>query len=145
MKKGCLYILFGFLLLSFGCNKALMNSKREIDVITDSLNTSWDAMIISDDQKIEDIKSLIEEIARTKEANMEELKEVQKLSKVLRSKRYNEHSMDESSKIDAYDMATDSLIHRTFALAKEIPGIENDPAAETLKEKIMDADNNVLI
>jgi hypothetical protein len=145
MKKGCLYLFLISILFSFGCNKGLMNSKREIDAITDSLNFSWDAMIISDDQKIEDLKSLLEEMGTVKDIDITELKELQKLSKLIRSKRFNEHSMDDSQKIDSYDASTDSLIHRTFALLKTTPSLDTDPKAEALKEKITDADNNVII
>jgi hypothetical protein len=122
-----------------------VNSKREIDVITDSLNYNWDAMIISDDQKIEDIKSLVEELSKSKTTDNSELKELQKLSKLIRSKRFNEHSMDDSKKIDDYDAATDSLIHRSLALLKNTPGIDTDPKVEELRDKITDADNNVII
>jgi hypothetical protein len=145
MKKGCLYLFSIAIIFSYGCNKGLVNSKREIDVITDSLNYNWDAMIISDDQKIEDIKSLVEELSKSKTTDNSELKELQKLSKLIRSKRFNEHSMDDSKKIDDYDAATDSLIHRSLALLKNTPGIDTDPKVEELRDKITDADNNVII
>ncbi|HXA00522.1 MAG TPA: hypothetical protein VNW99_00960 [Cytophagaceae bacterium] len=145
MKKGCLYSFIALLILSFGCNKALIKSKREIDTITDSLNTSWDAMIISDDQKIEDIKTLVEEISKAKIPDNGELRELQKLSKKIRSRRFNEHTMEDSGKIDAYDMATDSLIMHTFTLLKNNPGIDTLPKTLHLKDQVMDADNNVII
>ena len=145
MKTGYLYLLIISVILSFGCNKALVNSKREIDLITDSLHTSWDAMIISDDQKIEDIKTLIEEISKTKNADNSELRELQQLSKAIRSKRFNEHTMEDSRKIDTYDMATDSLITYTFSLLKNIPSIDTVQKTIHLKDLIIDADNNIII
>jgi hypothetical protein len=145
MAKGYLYLFIFLFILSFGCNKALVKSKKEIDLITDSLNTTWDAMVISDDQKIEDIKSLLEEISQKKGSDNNELKELQKLVKVIRSKRFNEHTMEDQGKIDAYDMATDSLITQTFALLKNTPATDTIPAIENLKDRIMGADNNVII
>jgi hypothetical protein len=145
MKKGYLYLCITLFIFSFGCNKALLNSKKEIDTITDSLNYSWDAMIISDDQKIEDIKTLVEDISKTKNPDNSEIRELQKLSKVIRSKRFNEHSMDDSRKIDAYDMATDSLIMHTLHLLKNTPAIDTLAKTEHLKNLIMDADNNIII
>jgi hypothetical protein len=145
MNKGYWYLFILLFIFSFGCNKALMNSKREINLITDSLNYSWDAMIVSDDQKIEDIKSILDDASKLESRENIQIRELQKLSKAIRSKRFNEHTMEDSKKIDAYDMATDSLITQTLSLLNNIPALDTLPKTKFLKEQIINDDNNVII
>lgn len=119
--------------------------KQEIDLINDSLNASWNNMTNSDDQKIKDIKRLLDEVSYTGKYNVLLLDSLVALQKQLSIKRYDAVTMNDSQKIDAYDQATDSLLKATFRLVNTTPEIENHPIAKTLIEDIMAADNNLVL
>jgi predicted nucleic acid-binding Zn-ribbon protein len=118
--------------------------KMEIDQLNDSISKVWALMIKSDDQKIADIKRLLQEISYTDKPSVIELMKLQKLQEQLASKRYDQETMAESKKIDDYDMATDSLIKRTLQLTASTAGIESHPLAQELADDIMEADTDVV-
>jgi hypothetical protein len=119
--------------------------KQEIDLINDSLNSSWNNMSASDDQKLKDIKRLLDEVSYTGKYNVLLYDSLVSLHKQLLAKRYDAATMSDSQKIDAYDQATDSLLKATFRLVNTTPEIENHPIAKTLIEDIMFADNNLVL
>ncbi|HEX8548441.1 MAG TPA: LemA family protein [Cytophagaceae bacterium] len=153
MKK-LYYLIIAVLFLAASCerkNKAVVSNKKvekvkqELDLLTDSLNGSWKTMIASDDDKIAAVKRLLEEISYTKKYDVLSLDSLKSLQEKLPSKRYTQENVIESQKIDAYDLATDSLLKRTFRLVNSTPDIENHPLAKTLAEDIIEADNKVVV
>jgi hypothetical protein len=118
--------------------------KMEIDQLNDSISQVWALMIKSDDQKIADVKRLLQEISYTDKPSVIELMKLQKLQEQLTSKRYTQETMAESKRIDDYDMATDSLIKRTLQLTANTAGIESHPLAQELADDIMEADTDVV-
>jgi hypothetical protein len=118
--------------------------RMELGQLNDSINKVWSIMMQSDDQKIADVKRLLQEISYTDKPNTGELATVQKLQEQLAGKRYDQQTMSDSKKIDAFDMATDSLIKRTMLLSASTTGLEAHPLAKELVNDIMEADNNVV-
>jgi hypothetical protein len=156
MKNFNIFFLLSILCFSFSCERKDTGSsnqpappkkekvKMEVDQLSDSLNKVWTLMIKSDDQKIADIKRLLQEISYTDKPSVLDLMQLQKMQEQLAGKRYNQETMAESKKIDDYDMATDSLIKRTMMLTSSTPGIENHPLAKELVDDIMESDNDVV-
>src|SRR4051812_8608591 len=70
--------------------------KIEVDQLTDSINKVWNIMIQSDDQKIADIKRLLQEVSYTDKPSTLELMRLQKMQEQLASKRYNQQTMADS-------------------------------------------------
>ena len=148
------YLMVAMIFFAASCekkNKAVVSEKkvdrvkRELDLLTDSLNASWNTMIKSDDEKIADVKRLLEEISYTKKYDVLALDSLKTLHEKLITKRYTQESVVESEKIDAYDLATDSLLKRTFKLVNNTPNIENHPLAKSLAEDIIEEDNRVVV
>jgi hypothetical protein len=151
-------ILFCFaclLLLAFSCEKkenkgeeALTKSdkiKSEIDLLRDSMQHSWQLMTISDEQKLKDIKRLLDEVSYTSKYNVVLHDSLLNFYQQLLLKRYNDVTMQYPDKIDAYDRATDSLLKATFRHVASTPEIERHPLAQTLIDDIMEADNNLVV
>jgi hypothetical protein len=155
MKYLNIFILLSTICFAFSCErketensnqppKKIEKVKMEVDQISDSLNKVWGIMMKSDDQKIADIKRLLQEISYTDKPSTIELMQLQKMQEDLTSKRYSQESMAESKKIDEYDMATDSLIRRTMILTSTTAGIESHPLAKELADDIMEADQDIV-
>jgi len=126
-------------------SKDTQKTALEYQSLQDSVNVSWQNMIKSDDQKISDIKRLLDEVSYTKKYNLFLHDSLLQLHKTLSLKRYTQRSMSESKLIDAYDNATDSIVKGVFRLVKTTPSIAQYPMAVNLMEEIIAADNNVVI
>lgn len=117
--------------------------KKRIDVVRDSMNTSWNKMIASDDQKIQDLKRLLQEITYTKAYDPGKVEKLSILADSVKSVRYTQDSMT-SSQIDQYDAATEKLIKQTFLLVENTPEMASHTITETLKNDIMKAESEVV-
>lgn len=117
--------------------------KKEIGALEDSVKTAWKVMIESDDNKISDMKRLLQEFEVVKNHNATLRSSLVSQQMTLASKRYNEQTMQASDKIDAYDQATDSLMRGLSELIETTPDIENYPLCKELMRDIQLADNEV--
>jgi hypothetical protein len=111
----------------------------------DSVNMSWEKMMASDDNKISDIKRLLDEISYIPKHDLFLLDSLRIMQAKLKGKRYNQQTMQESNRIDLYDMATDSLIKKSYLLAQKTPEIQKYANVMQLIQDINAADNEVVI
>lgn len=118
--------------------------QMEIDQLLDSVNTVWNAMILSDDEKFLSIKRLLEEISYTKKYNVLKQQELLNQLPAIKAKRYTQETLSDSS-ITAYDAATDTLISHVFKLSAATPDLSNHTIAAELIEEINAANGNELI
>lgn len=118
--------------------------KNQADLFAAKADSSWGAMIDSDDKKIADIKRLLLEISYTGNHDAKKLDELQHKAEKLSAIRYKQLSMS-SEEIDKYDLATASLVKETLDFAEETKELESHPIAETLKNDILDKDNEVIM
>src|SRR6478609_8491207 len=102
--KSFTLILCSILLLSLSCERKSDNTnagkeaketskekvKRDMDLITDSLNTSWKNMVGTDDQKLADIKRLLDEISYTSDYDVVLHDSLTKQFAALKASRYDE-------------------------------------------------------
>lgn len=152
MNKYLIYLLIPCFLL--GCAKstktikdeaALVDSlKVEYAMIQDSLDYNWKVMIEEDDQKLADMKRLLDEITFTNSYDKGKVDELYQRIEQTKEMRYNRETMENSDLIDQYDFAINSLITEIVSLAKSHPEYENRPLMETLVNDIRTADENVL-
>lgn len=143
------FFISSIFLYSCAGNKSTGGSKKkriktEATVLSDSLNHCWKIMIESDNAKMADIKRLLDEVSYTQSHNTAELERLRNKQQALINKRYHRETMT-SAQIDAYDMATDSLLRETFALVNETPEMETHSITSDLIEEIQKEDNNVII
>lgn len=113
--------------------------KKEIDVMVDSVNGAWTAMIASDDQKFKDIKRLLDEISYTDNYNVVMHDSLVKQIDAVKSKRFDE-TIDLNT-MDAYDILTDKYILEVLKLKEKTPGIEQHPLADELVNDINKANS----
>ena len=153
--KNIIVIFIGLFFLAASCEKRGGEEnttlskpekvKKEIDLITDSLNRSWNNMSQSDDQKLADVKRLLDEVSYTNNYNLQQHNALVDYHKHVVALKYDPKTMEDSKKIDQYDIATDSLLRATFTLVNSTPDIESHPIAKTLVEDIMKADNDLVL
>ena len=136
----------------FSCQKN-RNANRTMDAdslrnvytaLRDSLDTSWEAMSQTDEAKHGNLKRLLQEVAYAKVYNRPLLDSLQRMHAALPGKRYTPQTMV-SDRIDAYDLATDSLVSALPQLLASVPDIESYPLCAELSQEIQAANEGVLV
>lgn len=84
--------------------------QTQLLTLNDSLQSSWNTMIASDDQKISEIGTLLQGIAKSCKYNKASYDQVLKQQSQLAAKRYVSSDSMTNEQIDRYDSATDSLL-----------------------------------
>ena len=93
-------------------------AKQQLDVLRDSVDVRWTEMIASDNAKITATAQLLNELERSPTANKQQLQQLARVNGRLKALRYQQLTM-QSSQIDRYDMAQDSILHVLRGLATE--------------------------
>jgi hypothetical protein len=114
--------------------------KSNTDVMVDSVNKSWNAIIKQDDDKFASIKRLLDEISYTKKYDMTTQDALMKEIPAIKAQRFNQDNID-SSAVEKYDEATDNYVKKVFALADKTKELESHPIAAELKDDIMNANS----
>lgn len=116
--------------------------RAQFDILRDSADVNWQRMMGSDDQKLTDIRALLQDLKKQPRPAAQ----VQALSEQaahLKPQRYDRQSMVSSALIDRYDAAQDSVLKPVLQLAAPDG---NAPTAQIRDyvERIMQADAAVL-
>ena len=155
MKK-LIPILIITTLFAVGCKKSTKDNNensesteiveytpKDIKILLDSTlklaNFTWDSVIYLDDEKMSNIKRLLDEISYCEGSDEKKLKELNALHNEVKNIRYNQDNIT-SDLIDNYDKYQDQLISETIQLAESTPNIEAHPLAIELIEEITTAD-----
>ena len=116
-----------------------MDIKLLLDSAVTLANSSWDSVTVADDNKMADIKRLLDEISYSDGADDKRLKELYAYFEEVKAMRYTQDNIT-GDLIDGYDAAQDSLISSVNALAESTPNIEAHPLAIELMDDIVKAD-----
>jgi hypothetical protein len=114
--------------------------KTTTDMMVDSVNNSWNAIIKQDDDKFTSIKRLLDEISYCKKYDMTKQDDLVKEIPAIKAQRFNQDNID-SSAVEKYDEATDAYVKKVFALADKTKELESHPIAGELKDDIMNANS----
>ncbi len=158
-----LLIFFGFVLVLSACKKPVEEkepevveeakmSQTQIDSlgfvyvsVKDSLDANWMLMIQDDDEKLADMKLLLQEVSKTrrydKNLHQELTSEIDQLAQI----RYDRKSMKDSHKIDEYDSATSIVTKDVILFAANLPQYNDYPKLEEIISDIQSADNRVIL
>src|SRR5688572_14984434 len=79
--------------------------KTEMDGLLQEMEQTWNEMIASDDQKIENLQTLLARVGRDKNYDKETLTQVISERNNLKTKRYNRQEINNIATVDAYDSA----------------------------------------
>lgn len=158
MKSKIVVLLALMSIVVFSCKESVKEEKKEtkealpqeqlqakITMIGDSVQGAWKFMMDADDQKIMFVKRLLDEISYTKKFDIVAHAKLVEKCKVLKSKRFDENTMSNSTSIDSYDAATDSLLREVKALVMATPNVESYPLCGQLLTDISALDNDVVM
>ena len=84
-------------------------ARAQLDVLRDSIDTRWTQMMASDDAKIVATAQILSELERYPTADKQQLQQLSRANSRLKARRYQQLTM-QSTQIDQYDMAQDSLL-----------------------------------
>jgi len=117
--------------------------RAQFDILRDSADANWQRMMTSDDQKLADMRGLVQDLKQQPGLDAAQLRTVAQAASRLKTQRYDRQSMASSALIDGYDAAQDSVLHTLTPLAA--PG-GNAPSARIRDyvEHIQLADANVV-
>ncbi len=157
MKKSYILILFLAALITACTEQAqketIVEEQKEelsdeslagkLTVTNDSLNTIWQEMIVSDNQKFDDIRRLLLEASYTQSYNPIALEDLQKRTDEVQASRYEQESMT-SEQIDTYDQLSEELLKAVFSFVQQTPDLQHHSITNQLVTSIQDADNEVI-
>jgi len=117
--------------------------RAQFDILRDSADVNWQRMVASDDQKIADLRELLQDLSKYPGANQAQLEGLRAARARLPKQRYDRSTMASSALIDRYDTAQDSVLKIVLPLAA--PG-GNAPSERVRDyvEAIQRADANVV-
>lgn len=93
-------------------------AKQQLAVLRDSVDVRWTEMITSDNAKITATGQILNELERSPTANKQQLQQLARANDQLKTLRYQQLTM-QSSQIDRYDSAQDSILQVLRELATE--------------------------
>ena len=124
-------------------SEEIIYTSENIKVMFDSTvtlaNSTWDSVTIYDDNKMANIKRLLDEISYCDNADDKKLKELYKVFEEVQALRYNQDNIT-NEMIDLYDSAQNVLINESNSLAEITPNIESHPLAIELIDEIIKVD-----
>lgn len=156
VRKGMLKLLpvFAIVVFIYACDggkKASKTSGKQEALLTqylaleDSVQNYWDIMIADDDDKHILMKRLLLEVSYTNNYDKKKFEELNNMINDLKAMRYDQVSMANSAKIDAYDSASFSLSDQIFVYARQHPRFDQFPLMAELIADINGKNNYVLM
>ncbi|WP_400190347.1 hypothetical protein [Hymenobacter sp. B81] len=153
MRKLLLYLPLLLLLAAASCRKTADTpaaldpmspaaARAQLDVLRDTVDVRWRQMRDSDNQKLVATKAVLQELGRLPGANPGQLRQLDNANDRLLGIRYDQQTMSSSERIDAYDLAQDSVLRAVYDLAQ--PQYEKSKDVEALTETIKVADSEVV-
>lgn len=149
--KNIIWFLVALTIATTSCNrkpKAIDPASKEavktqVNILRDSVQDRWSEMVASDDDKIRNTKQLLTALESQPGTDRAQLQGLQSATARLKGRRYNQQTMAESARIDAYDTAQDSLLQIVYRIA--LP-TDRQPAEsiKALTDKIQDADGQLV-
>jgi len=145
--------LFVFLtfLTFFSCHQKISKNDNAIDSLglelkndMSAMGSFWILMINSDDNKISNLKRLVEELKLVDGSSEEDLNGIKAKIESLEASRYSRNSMQNSSSIDFYDSLTNSAISEVRRAINVNPNAVKFQIINQLIAEIQAADDSVL-
>ncbi|KUG08463.1 hypothetical protein [Solirubrum puertoriconensis] len=154
MRKLLIFIPLVMLLAAASCRKTADNptaavvdptspsaARAQLKVLRDTVDSRWKQMMNSDNQKLVATTAVLSELQRLPGANADQAKQLTKANERLLGLRYDQQTMSVSERIDAYDVAQDSVLRAVYDLAQ--PHYDKNQDVQALTETIKVADSEV--
>jgi exonuclease VII large subunit len=119
--------------------------QRDFQSLSDSLELSWQELAAEEEQKLANLRRLLEEISYTPAHtyNQERLDTLQNQLQKVYEMQLDPLTMT-SEEIDRYDSVSSQVQHNIIQFARNHPGIEEYPLMDQLIDRITEADRRVL-
>ena len=91
--------------------------RAQFDILRDSADANWHRMETSDDQKLADMRGLLQDLKQQPRLDAAQVRTLAQATARLKAVRYNRQTMASSALIDQYDAAQDSVLHTLTPLA----------------------------
>jgi hypothetical protein len=117
--------------------------QAQFDILRDSADVSWQRMMGSDDQKLADVRALLQALKKQPRLDAAQVRTLTAQAARLKSLRYDRQSMSSSELIDHYDAAQDSVLKPLLQLAAPNGNAPTEPIRYYV-EHIMKADADIL-
>lgn len=127
---------------SSGKQEALLTKYLALE---DSVQKYWRIMIADDDDKHILMRRLLLEVSYTNNYDKVKWKELNDLIDELKPQRYDQVTMGNSAKIDAYDSASFSLSDQIFVYSRQHPRFDQFPLMAELIDDINGKNNYILM
>lgn len=117
--------------------------RMQFDILRDSADVSWQRMMGSDDQKLAEVRALLQDLKKQPRLDAAQVRALNEQAARLKTQRYNRQSMASSELIDHYDAAQDSVLKPLLRLAAPDDNAPTEPIRDYV-EHIMQADADIL-
>jgi hypothetical protein len=117
--------------------------RAQFDTLRDSADVSWQRMMGSDDQKLADVRGLLQDLKKRPRLDATQVRALTAQATRLQPLRYDRQTMASSALIDRYDAAQDSVLKPLLQLAAP-EGNAPTPQIRDYVEHIMRADADIL-
>lgn len=150
--KNSIWLLLAFVIIASGCNRtpkpidpaSKEAVKVQINILRDTVAARWQEMVASDDAKLRDTQQLLTILETQPDADREQVNYLRRANTRLKILRYNQQTMAESARIDAYDVAQDSVLRMVYNMALPVDKEPTDNV-KTLTTQIQDANAEVVV
>src|SRR5688572_12194024 len=119
--------------------------KSDLLKLQQEMDAAWIEMITSDDQKIDNLQTLLARIGRDKNYDKNTLSELLNTQRKLKKQRYSQKSIASVAAVDSYDSVQVKLMDETNKLVSNSNLAEKDTLAASLVNKIQEEDSRVPI
>ncbi|KAA9327210.1 hypothetical protein F0P96_18420 [Hymenobacter busanensis] len=153
MRKLLIYLPLLLLLAAASCRKTadtpvLLDptsptaARTQLKVLRDTVEARWRVMRDSDNQKLVATKAVLQELRRLPGSNKDLIRRLDNANDQLVGIRYDQETMASSERIDAYDLAQDSVLRAVYNLVE--PQVNKNKDVEALTAAIRAADDEVI-
>jgi hypothetical protein len=91
--------------------------RAQFDILRDSADANWHRMEASDDQKLADMRALVQDMKQQPGLDAAQLRTLAQATAQLKNQRYTRQTMASSPLIDRYDAVQDSVLRTLTPLA----------------------------
>ena len=150
--KTILQILFVIIVLG-ACNKnastslsptAIDSLKTVYQDINIQLDSTWNEMIKDDDDKLDNLRRILQEVEYSGNYNRLKLDSLKEHIDALAAVRYDQNTMSDSDLINVYDSMTTQVMGEVTIFTTRLDQFEQYPIMGRLLQEVFEADDRVL-
>jgi len=112
--------------------------------INSEMDTAWNVMMKDDDEKLQNLKRILQEVEYSGNYNRLKLDSLMNEIDVLLSVRYDQQSMADSELINKYDDMTTQVLGNVTNFTTGLVQFEQYPTMGQLLQEVFEADDRVL-